>query len=85
MVDIIIITHAILKMHIVIDGCKNIFFCNVLRDQVMEISLDHPFHLIHISCGLFDDTCKYRVINLLCHSNLCRINIDNRLKIYHQI
>ena len=85
MVDIIIISHAILKMHVVVDRCKNIFFCDVLRNQIMKISLDQSLHLIYITCRFFNDSCKNRIIYLLCHANLGRININNSLEVNHHI
>ena len=85
MVDIIIISHAILKMHVVVDRCKNIFFCDVLRNQIMKISLNQSLHLIYITCRFFNDSCKNRIIYLLCHANLGRININNSLEVNHHI
>ena len=40
MIDIIIMSDAILQMHIVVDRCKNIIFCDMLRNQIMNILTD---------------------------------------------
>ena len=37
MVDIIIISNAILQMHIVVNGSKDIFLGDMLRNQIMDI------------------------------------------------
>jgi len=39
-VDIIIVTKAILQMHIVVNGRKDIFLGDVFRDQVVDITFD---------------------------------------------
>jgi len=36
MVDIVIRSDSVLQMHIVVDGSKNIFLRNMLRDQFMN-------------------------------------------------
>jgi len=84
-VDIIGISCAVFQMHVVVDRCKNIFFCDVLRNQIMKISLDQSLHLIYITCRFFNDSCKNRIIYLLCHANLGRININNSLEVNHHI
>ena len=51
----------------------------------MNIAADHALHLLDISCRLFDNACQYRIINLFCHSDFVRINVNNSLKIHHHI
>ena len=85
MVDIIIISHAVLKMHIVVDGSKDILFCNMFRNQVMDIAFDHPLHLIDIPCSFLDNACKDRIIYLFLHSDFLRIDVNHRLEIHHHI
>ena len=45
MVDIIIVTKAILQMHIVVNGRKDIFLGDVFRDQVVDITFDIRHYL----------------------------------------
>ncbi len=40
MVNIVVIAEAILKMHIIIDRCKDILFSNVFWNQVVDIPSD---------------------------------------------
>ena len=84
-VDIVIITQTILQMHIVVNRSHDIFFCNMLRNQIMDISLDSCFQLINISCCFLKEICKYRIVNKFCYTNLFRINVNNFLQIYHHI
>ena len=48
MVDIVICTNAILQMDVVVDRSNDIFFCNMLRNQVMDRPLDRIFDIIDI-------------------------------------
>ena len=85
MVDIVVIAHAVLKMHVIADRSKDIVLCDMLRDQVVDVTPDHVLHFIDIPGRLFDNACKYRIIYLLSHSDFQRINVNNGLKIYHHI
>lgn len=44
-VDVIIVSNAVFQMHIVVNRSKNIFFCNVLRNQIVNISANCSFLL----------------------------------------
>ena len=85
MIDVIIVSDAVLKMNIIVDGSENVFLCNMLRDQVVDVTPDHALHLIDVACGFFDDACQNRIVNLLRHADLFRININDCLKVYHHI
>ena len=39
MVDVIIRSHAIFKMHIIVDGREDVLFCNMLRDQIVNVTV----------------------------------------------
>ena len=39
-VDVVVISKSILQMHIIVNGSKDIFLCNMLRNQVVDIPLD---------------------------------------------
>ena len=41
MVDVIVISNLPLQMHIIINRSKNIFLCNMLRNQQVHIFADH--------------------------------------------
>ena len=40
MIDIVIMTDAVLQMHVIVDGCKNVVLCNVLRNEVFAALVD---------------------------------------------
>ena len=61
MVDIVIISDAIFQMHIVVNGSQNIFFGNMLRNKIMDISLDSGFDVFEIII-FFQDFFKYRIV-----------------------
>jgi len=85
MVNVIIRSHAIFKMHIIVDGREDVLFCNMLRDQIVNVTFDQRFHLFDVSCGLFDNSRQNRIIYLLRNTYFFRIDICNSLKIYHHI
>ena len=85
MVDIIIISDAVLKMNVIVNGSKNVFLRNMLRDQIVDISSDHTFHLIDISGGFLNNSRQDRIIHLLCHAYFFRVNINDCLKVYHHV
>ena len=61
MVDIIIVSKAILQMHIVVDGRKDIFLGDVLRDQVVDITFDRLTSVL--KCVIFfQNFFEYRVV-----------------------
>ena len=61
MVDIIIVSKAILQMHIVVDGRKDIFLGDVLRNQVMDITFDCLTSVL--KCVIFfQNFFEYRVV-----------------------
>ena len=37
MVDIVVITDAVLQMHVIVDGSNDIFLCDMLRNQLMDV------------------------------------------------
>ena len=85
MINIIIISKTIFQMHIIIDGCENIFFCNVLRNQLMDILANRIFQFIDIACCLFQKFSENRIVHQLRHAHFLRVNVNNALQIYHHI
>ena len=86
MVNIVIISDSVFQMHIIINGSKNIFSCNVFRDQVMNIPgnrCDSVFQSIIFFQNLF----KNRIVNKLCNTQFSGI-LDfrqERTDIHHHI
>ena len=48
MIDIIGIADAVLQMHIIVNGCQNIFFCDMLGHKFMDILADSFFDRVLI-------------------------------------
>ena len=61
-----------LQMHIVVDGCEDILFCNMLRDQIRNVSLDRLDTILK-GIILFHDLSKNRIINQLGNTKLSRV------------
>ena len=61
MVDIIVITNTIFQMHIVVDRSKNVFFCDMLRNKIMDISDDCSLDILKVII-FFQNFLKDRVI-----------------------
>ena len=61
MVDVVIVSNAVFQVHIVVNRSKNIFFCNMLRNQIMNISADRSFLFLE-SVIFFQNFFKHRVI-----------------------
>ena len=72
-------------MHIVVDRRHNVFFCNMLRNQFMNILMNCFFQLIDISGCLFQEFSKYRIVYQFSYANFFRINSTYSLEIYHHI
>ena len=85
MVNIVIITDTVFQMNIVVDGCKNIFLGNMLRNQFMYILLDRLGKSFRIFTELFDNLCQYRIIYMLCDTQFFRIALYKACNVYHHI
>ena len=85
MVDIIIRTNTILQMNIIVNRSKNIFLRNMLRNQIVNISVDRILEFIDITCCLFQDCSQNRIIYLLCHAQFSRIYIYDCIQINHHV
>ena len=84
-VDIIIRTNTILQMHVIVNRSKNIFLRNMLRNQVVNISVDRILEFIDITCCLFQDCSQNRIIYLLCHAQFSRIYVYDCIQINHHV
>ena len=61
MIDIIIITQTVLKMHVIVNRSKNIFSCDMFWNQIMDIPVDRCLYFLK-SVIFFQDFLKHRVI-----------------------
>ena len=61
MVDIVIMSDSVFQMHIVVDGSKDVFLCDMLRNKVMDISLDSSFDILKIII-FFQNLFEYRIV-----------------------
>ena len=62
MVNVIRIAHLLLQVHIIVNGSKDIFLCNVLRNQVVDVPADSLFQLLWIRASFFQDRSQGRVV-----------------------
>ena len=67
MVDIVIISDAVLKMHIVIDRSKYIFPGNMLRDKLVDTSANCLLQLF-LGSAAVQNLAEYRVVNQFGHT-----------------
>ncbi len=80
MIDIVIVAKPVLQVHVIVDGRKNVLFCNVLRNQVMDIPSDSILKLIDISCRLLKKPCQHRIVDKLRNAHFLRVNVHNAVK-----
>ena len=62
MVDVICVAHLLLQMHIIVNGSKDIFLCNVLWNQVVDISAHSLLKRLLVGASFFQDRSQGRVI-----------------------
>ena len=84
LINIVIITNTILKMHIIINRSNNIFFCNMFRNQIMDVSADCILDFFQF-CIFFQNLCQHWIINQLCNTDFFRIHIYIMAQINHHI
>ena len=84
MVNIVICSDAPLQMHIIVDGCEDILFCNMLWNQVCNISLNCSDTLFQCLV-FFHNLLQSRIIYQFCNTNSLRVlNFRNPASdIYH--
>ena len=61
MVDIVVISDAVLQMHVIVDGSDDILFRDMLRNQLMDAVMDGFFDGIQIVI-FFQNFFKNRII-----------------------
>ena len=49
MIDVILVSDMVLKVHIIVDGCHNIFYSNMLRNEITDILADRSLDIIKIA------------------------------------
>ncbi len=84
MVDIIIISQTILQMHIIVNRSKNIFFCNMFRNQLMHMMTNCFFQIFFILM-FFHKLRQSRIIYQFCNSQFFWFTIHKTGKIHHHI
>ena len=82
MVNIVIISDAVLQVHVVVDGGKNIFLCDMLGNQIMNGSVHSLLKLLRVGI-LFQKLFQHRIIDQLRDSHFFRIHIHEVSDIYH--
>ena len=82
MVNIVIIAQPIFQMDIIVNGCQNILFCNMLWNQIMDIPSDRLFNIVDIIV-LFQNAFQHRIIYQFRDSYLFRIHVHKIGDIHH--
>ena len=62
MVDIIVVADAVLQMHVIVDGSKNIFLGNMLGNQVVDIPADRRLRYPLSSRLLLQNLSQHRIV-----------------------
>ena len=83
-IDVIIIADTVFQMHIIVNGGKNIFLCDVLRDQIVNVILYGILQILRIGIFLHKPG-KLRIVHLLCHADFLRIDIHPFGDVHHQV
>ena len=65
MIDIILVADAVLKVHVVVNGRKNILMRDMLRDQLRDVAADKALSLLLVLCGIKDLT-EGRIVDEFC-------------------
>ena len=76
MVDIVIVTDAVLKMDIVVYGSNNILFGNVLRNQIMYIILNSIRKLFGFLGEFVDNLDQFREVYKLGNAEFLGFAVD---------
>ena len=69
---------AVLQMHVIVNRSKNIFFCDMLRNQLMDIFVDRILNIFFAGV-FFQYFLQYRIIYRF------RIKVNPFAKVYHHI
>ncbi len=86
-IDIIRIADAVLEMHIVVDGSKNVFLGDVLRNKLVNTLLERISQCLRILVVLIleEDLTESRIINLLMDSEFFRIAVNKVCDVNHKV
>ena len=82
MIDIVIVSDTVLQMHVIVNRSKNVFFCNMFRNQIVDISVNCFFDILNI-CIFFQNLCQNRIVNQLMNAQFFRIYVYIMAKINH--
>ena len=85
MVDIVIIADTVLQMDIIINGSKDIFLRNMLRNQFVYILVDRFRQHLRIVAVLLQDLLQHGIINQLRDAQFPGIAVHEVSDVYHHI
>ncbi len=85
MVDIVIVADAVLQMDIIINGSKDIFLRNMLRNQFVHILVDRFRQHLRIVAVLLQNLLQHRIINQLRDAQFPGIAVHEVGDVYHHI
>ncbi len=74
MIDIILASDFLFQMHAVVNRSKNVFLCDVLWNQLMDIFMDCFLKSFLItSIHFIQDTTQYRIVYKLGNAHLLQL------------
>ena len=85
MVDIIIVSDAVLKVHVVVDGCEDIILGDVLGNKSLNIASDSTRKLLGIISVSIENLSEDRIIYSLLDSEILGIAINEVRQINHHV
>ena len=84
-IDIIAVTDVVLDVHVVINGSKNIFLGNMLRNKLMNILSQSFAQSLRIITVFLYQLLKDRVIYQLGNTQFLRIALNKVSNVYHHV
>ena len=61
-VDIVYVAVAVIQMHHIVDGSKDVFQCDVFGQQFVDVFFDRCFQFFRC-CVFFQQFCQHRIVN----------------------
>ncbi len=85
MVDVIVISKAILQMHVVIDGGDDVLLGHMFGNQLMHILLDGLRQLLRIVGEFFQNLGQHRIIHLLTDAEIPGVTVHIGSQVHHHV
>ena len=79
MIDIVIMTDAVLQMHVIVDGCENIILGNMLGAKLMDTLLCLCLDGVHITAALLQDLAEHDGSHLFVDAAVAQIKAEQVL------